>query len=404
MKSSSYKEIIMRLKTSVKISVVGENIERFLNICSHHDIKLYDIYKDENVYYASIDPACFFSLKTIAKKADVKIKIISKNGIFFRYLQLKKEYFFILFPIICILILWISSHFLWNVQLNGNISITQDMLRDYLHQNGIYYGMPLKKIPINELKSNIRNEYPQVNWVSVYLEGTTLQIAMKENDNKIYTSDNNEIQENIIAPVSGIVDSILTRKGTALVKPGDEVKEGDILILGSIDIPSEDGSTQNTVSCKADGDISIICNYTINESIPLKYTTKEYTQRKSKRLEIQINNKSYILPSSKVSYLNYDILSEAKEISIFSIFSLPIRIHSKTYYEYNNIENKYTSEQSHQILNLKLEKICETFLEKGVQIIEKNVKIKTNSVYSTMSGSLTLKVPCTNENISEDNP
>ena len=41
----------MKLKTSIKIKINGEQVERFFNLCSHHSIKLYNIYKLENNYY-----------------------------------------------------------------------------------------------------------------------------------------------------------------------------------------------------------------------------------------------------------------------------------------------------------------------------------------------------------------
>ena len=219
----------MNLKTSIKIAITGEQTERFFNLCSHHSIKLYNIYKSENCYYASMDPACFFSLKNLAKKTNIKIKIISKEGILFWTLHLKKQCFFIIFPVICILALLLSSCFLWNVQINGNQSITQDMLRDYLQINGIHYGMLLKEIPLNQLKTDIRNEYPQINWVSIYLEGTTLQIDIKENDSTIYKTKTNNVRKDIIAPESGIIESILVRTGTPCVSIGDEVKKGDLI-------------------------------------------------------------------------------------------------------------------------------------------------------------------------------
>ena len=83
---------------------------------------------------------------------------------------------------------------------------------------------------------------------------------------------------------------------------------------------------------------------------------------------------------------------------------MPIKANYKTYYEYYIKNHIYTEDEAQKILNNKLDEICKTFMEKGVQIIEKNVKIETNSFYSTMSGSLTLKVHCDNKTISEENP
>ena len=393
----------LKLKTSIKISITGEQVERFFNLCSHHSINLYNIHKFENNYYASMDPACFFSLKALAKKTNIKIKLVSKEGILFLISNIKKQCFFIVFPFVCFLALLLSSCFLWNVQINGNQSITQDMLRDYLQINGIHYGMLLKEIPLNQLKTDIRNEYPQINWVSIYLEGTTLQIDIKENDSTIYKTKTNNVRKDIIAPESGIIETMLVRTGTPCVSIGEEVKKGDVLIMGMIDIPSENGITKKSIPCSADGDVYLVYKKNINESLPLTYTSKEYTNRKSKNIELNFSNNSYNIPNSNIPFLNYDVLTEEIPISLISILSLPVSIKQNTYYEYYNKESKYSVEECEKIMNQKLEEICKTFIEKGVQIIEKNVKIETNSVYSTMSGSMTLKVNCSSNTLLEDN-
>ena len=394
----------MKIKSSLTIFITGEQAERFFNLCSHHSIKLYNITKTENGYYASMNPACFFSLKPIIKKTAVNIKITAREGIVFWIYYIKKHSFFLIFPLFCWLILVASSNYLWNVQIEGNLSITEDMLKDFLHNEGLYYGMPIDIVPINQLKANIRNEYSQINWVSVFLEGTTLQISIKENDSIPYTTNKIEIKKDIISPVDGIVESIFIRKGKAMVTSGNEVKVGDVLIAGNIDIPAEDGSIKKTIFCKADGEVNIIYHHKINEKLPIKYTTKEYTMQKISKLEFTINNKSYIIPNTNIPFQNYETLSEEKIFPIFSIFSMPIRLNYKTYYEYYIEERMYTEDEGQKMLNDKLDEICKTFMEKGVQIIEKNVKIETNSFYSTMTGNLTLKVHCDNKTISEEHP
>ena len=81
------------------------------------------------------------------------------------------------------------------------------MLRDYLQINGIHYGMLLKEIPLNQLKTDIRNEYPQINWVSIYLEGTTLQIDIKENDNVIVETVRGLELATAVTPIKEVEDS-----------------------------------------------------------------------------------------------------------------------------------------------------------------------------------------------------
>ena len=58
------------------------------------------------------------------------------------------------------------------------------------------------------------------------------------------------------------------------------------------------------------------------------------------------------------------------------------------------MEKKYSLKDAQSILEEELSKIIESLGEKGVQIIEKNVKIKTNSVQANLEGKLLLKIKC----------
>ena len=79
---------------------------------------------------------------------------------------------------------------------------------------------------------------------------------------------------------------------------------------------------------------------------------------------------------------------------MISILSLPLKIYKNTYLEYNNVEKKYSLKEAQNILEHKFTKILESLEEKGVQIIEKNVKIKSNSVQANLEGKLLLKIKC----------
>lgn len=62
------------------------------------------------------------------------------------------------------------------------------------------------------------------------------------------------VQDSIYAPRDGVVQSVILLSGTAKVKPGDEVKEGDLLIEGKI--TSENGGE---ITCRAAGQIFLEC-------------------------------------------------------------------------------------------------------------------------------------------------
>lgn len=381
----------MHFKNIVEISIQGNNIERFLNMCSFHDIKLFHIQMEEDKCYVSIYAKDFFFLKNIVKKSNVKIRIIKKQGLFFHLKKQTKKKTFVIASFLCLFLLWIGSHFLWGIQIEGNYTVTNDLIIEFLQNQGIYYGMPLSEIPIYDLKINLRNTYDDITWVSIYLEGTNLHISLKENDTLTFDNPQETLPMDLIAKQDGIVDSIIVRQGTPLVKAGDVVKKGDILISSKIEITADDGTIKEIKDCKADGDICVIYDYPIFEKQSLEYLTKEYTKKYVEKYDFYIDNKPIKIPHLKIPYIKYDCLVETINIPILDLLSLPLKIKKNQYREYNVVKKKYSHLEAEKLLKEKLDKIILSLEEKGVQIIEKNVKINTNSVYLTLIGNLTLK-------------
>ena len=381
----------MFLENIIEICVYGESVERFINMCSYHKIQFFNIRKTKDACYMKMYASDFFSIKEIVKKSGVKIKIIKKEGISFQIKKQVKRKTFCIASFFCLFLLWISSHFLWGIQITGNHSVTNDMIKDYLQANGIYYGMPLSKIPIYEIKTKLRNTYDQITWVSIYLKGANLQISIKEDDS-IKPKFNSDISySNIISDENGIVESILVRTGTGMVSVGDEVAKGDILISGKIDIEAEDGTIKETQHCNADGEVTIIYDYPVLERISMEYLDKEYTGRSVKRIEIFLNNQLFSFSLFKIPYIKYDTLTKTTELPLLNVFSIPANIKTSLYREYYIHRKKYTLEEAEKLINDNLNKIILTLEEKGVQIIEKNVRIDTNSAYLSMTGNLKLK-------------
>lgn len=387
-------EVFLYFKNMIELCIQGDNIERFLNMCSYHNIKVYDVTKAEDKCYLKIYAEDFFSLKDIVKKSKVKVKIVKKEGLFFHIKKQAKRKIFFIASCLCLLILWIGSHFLWGIRITGNYSITDDLIQDFLQTQGIYYGMPLSKIPIFELRTNLRNAYDEITWVSIYLEGTNLHISLKENDTLDVPKEAISASADLIADHSGIVDSIIVRQGTPLVANGAEVSKGDILISGKIEIPAEDGTIKENRYCKADGDVYLIYDYPILENISLEYLTKEYTGNYIEKFDLYVQNEPIKIPHFKIPYMKYDCVIETIEHPVIDLLSLPLKIKKNRYQEYHIIKKKYTNSQAEKLLKENLDKIILSLEEKGVQIIEKNVKIRTNGAYLSMTGNLTVRSLC----------
>ena len=371
------------LKGYLCICVTGFSPERFMNLCSNRDIILWNIHKEQDAYYMCISIEGFYKLRPIVKKTGTKVAITKRCGLPFLLSGIWKRKIFLLGFILAALFWSWSSGYIWAIDINGNFTITDDVISDYLYQNNIYVGMKKDDLNIEMLKSGIRKEFYQVTWTSAKLEGTKLTLEIKENDKLDNEKDYNGESEydtpcDLVAQKDGIVSSMIVREGVPQVTIGQEVKKGDILVTGKIPVYNEDGTVRKYNYCSADADILLEHDVNVVEPMDLFYEKKIYTGREKKQYYINFSGENIDLIKVKNPFLSYDTISKEKQMKLLSDYYLPIKVGSYIYREYYIVEEKYTDEEAKEILNKKYKKIISTLEEKGVQIIGKDVKIETN--------------------------
>ncbi len=370
------------IKGYLAIKVWGFSTERFMNLCSSHNIFLWNIKNCGTYYTMCISIKGFYQLRSITRKTGTRVAITGRYGLPFFWKRMRRRKIFLAGLVGSLLFLiWMES-FIWNIEVKGNFYVTTDVFMDFLSENNVYSGMKKGKIDIETLEKAIRNEYDIVTWTSAKIEGTKLVIQIKENElltepvEEIKTEDNEGYH--LIADMDGIVVSIITRKGVPLVTEGTEVKAGDILIEGQIPIYNEDTTIKRYEYCKADADILLKNNFTVSENLKEKYEKKNYTGKEKTRYFIILNNKKMQLPFIGKKYENYDVLSEKEQLCLFDSFYLPVYWGKETVREYLKEEGIFSKDEIKNKFEEKVQKFIQTLEEKGVQIIEKNVTINKN--------------------------
>ena len=379
-------QVFRYIKGYLSIRVSGFSTERFMNLCSHHNIVLWDIENFGEYYTMNISISGFFALRAITRKTGTKVVITRRYGLPFFYKRIKRKKVFIISGIVAILMVFWMQSFVWDIEVEGNYSVTEDVYMDFLTEQNIHVGMSKKQLDIELLEKETRNRFDEITWTSAKLEGNKLLIRWKENtlpDRNL----NNQIQEggyDLIADKGGCVLSIITRKGVPKVKEGDVVKAGDLLVEGKVPIFEEDGTVRYYEYCVADADIILQFPLSAKEKYPEIYEKHHYTGKEKRQFYLQYKDKVIHLLPLKVKYTNYDCVDEKKSIDFVNRKEFPLYFGVKTYREYEKETLKYSVEEMKQKIKERGIKIIQTLEEKGVQIIEKNVTISKENRYYKM--------------------
>ncbi|MBQ7841739.1 MAG: sporulation protein YqfD [Lachnospiraceae bacterium] len=386
-------EIIRYLKGYVRIRVSGYAPERFMNLCTNRRIILWGVIRKDGCYEMCIGLSDFFQIKDIVRKTKTKVAVLERFGLPFFVSRMLHRKMFSAGVIFCISFLILMSRFIWSIEFTGNEMITDEELINFLAAQNITYATSKNDLNLEELESSIREEFEQVTWASAELSGSKLTIELKENDLPTQEETEEELASwkegaDLVATASGTIYSILTRTGIPMVKEGDTVEKGAVIISGMVPVNNDDGTVREWERVTADGDVWISCLEPVEITQKLKYTYKNYTGREKKYRFVSVFGRSIRFPFGKADYVKYDEVTRESRLQLFGQIDLPVFYGNITCREYLPVDAVYDTQSAKKLLENRFQKIIVALEQKGVHIIQKDVKIVKKAEALVLKGNL----------------
>ena len=375
----------------VRVRLTGRSPERFFNLCRSSKILLWNIACEKEEYRFFLLLPDFYRIRPFAKKAGVRVRIQEKLGLPFFLYRNRKRKLFAVGAASFFLLLFVLSCFIWNISFSGNLLFTDDMLTGQLREIGVCYGMPKRGVDCDRIEEELRSRCPRIVWVSAHVSGTRLQIRIRENETADGIPLREESPRNLVAETAGTVVSILVRAGKAAVQPGDEVEKGQILVEGMLPVTNDSGEVERTLFVRADADIRLRTTKIYREWVPHFQTVRSYTGKKQRGFRLRAGAVDILAMPPLAGKRNWDLTGVSRQIVLFGDFFLPVWTEAITAREYEKVERKRTKTELNDLTKAVHERKLQKLTEKGVQIIENDVKILDNSNGWIICGSMTVE-------------
>ncbi len=372
----------------VRVKLTGDEIFRLFNMCKSHAITLRNIVQEEQKIHCDILISDFFLMLPLLKKTKTRMKIVKKVGVPFWIQKGRRRLCFFISLFACLFMLNAVDRYVWAIEYIGNLQISNDELKDFISEENIHYGMKKDELQLEELEKRLRAQFPLVTWTSIYLEGTKLCVEVKENDVAKYDKDNQSGGSNLVATEAGTVTSIITRNGVPKVKAGDWVEEGQILVEGLVPVYDEALTVVDYQVYHADADVYLNTIMPYADEVIKRYSVMEYTGKVQNCFFVEVAGRRYEFPGFWKSFKEYEKISQKWQVSILEDIYLPMFYGNVIYKEYQLCYLEHTQNEMEMLLHENFQHFMETLEGKGVQIIEKNVKISNNTDSMVMKGEL----------------
>ena len=350
----------------IRISIEGYYIERFINICRNNKIAIWNLKRDKNVKLElNVGIKELKRVAKIAKKTKCKMRITKKKGLPFLFNRYKKRKLFFAFLIAIIIILAISSNFIWNIQIVEEDKDTMENLYQDVIDSGLTIGTMKSKINTKDIINKVRLKRDDIAWMGIELKGTNAIVKVVKATAKPDIIDDEDYC-NIVSDKQGIITKISAQNGTIAVKVGDTVNVGTILINGWME-----GKYTGIRYVHAKGEIQAKVWHTKSKKIPYNSTERTETGKIENKYKIKINNFEINLSKRLSKFEIYDTIVMENKFKIFSDFYLPISLIKTTNKEVKEEQKKYEIEEAKNLGIEQLQDELNNEIENKEKIVNK---------------------------------
>jgi similar to stage IV sporulation protein len=221
----------------------GKRLEAFLNSAVAKGVYLWGIRRPApGRLLFRVRVKDFPGLRSSFRRCGCRGKILHRSGLPFllrRLLQNKGRWLGLLFFIAAVQIL---ASFIWvvGVAVGDGALPGEPRIREELREIGVRPGALRGKTKKahERILEELAIAFPEAAWINVELRGVVVLVTIV---GKTPPPAKEEGPADIVAAKEGLVSEVIVLEGTPLVKPGDMVTPGDLLILGEKVLPRREG-------------------------------------------------------------------------------------------------------------------------------------------------------------------
>ena len=258
----------------------------------------------------------------------------------------------------------------WRIDVSYNGDISPAEIKEQLYENGFCEGSYIPAADLTLIENRVVQSCPEVAWMSVNLNGTVAHVEVRAT--KRGESPKAD-PASLVAERDGKIERIQSYNGNCVVKVGDVVKKGDLLVSGIYQ--NEQGISRVT---RASGSIFARTVREFSLEIPFENLQKVYSGRKNYEIYVNFFKKTIkIFGNSGKIPTSCDIICKNGEVGLAGFPQIPVGYRVNEYAEYHlapvTLNESEAMELAFDALEEELKKISES-----VELVGKEIEFEIN--------------------------
>ena len=290
-----------------------------------------------------------------AKKRGLSATVIKNSGLFFHVKRLCARRGLVLGGIIFVLLVYLSSLFVWDIRIVGNSNVSSDEIIKGLSEAGLRKGVMKSSIDVEDVRNRYIISDKRVSWMSVILYGTTANVEVIESTIPPPREDKAPLC-NIVACRDGIIERVDALMGQSTVEKGQVVSKGELLVSAVIKTRKE-----NELLTGAKGNVFAKTERHFEVHVPLYEYKKQYSEKEHTKYSLLVAGHEFALPyfeKNKSEALKECEKSVTRPV-VFGKIEMPFETVKRKYRCYDVIKTQRKEEECKKIAEAKLSSLVE---------------------------------------------
>lgn len=227
--------IYEKLRGKLDVEVRGAYVEGLLNAAALSAIALWDVRcVDDCTVRLCMYETDYPALEALSEKCMCELKPISLNGGSRDRKLIRRRGWLLAFLLLVGLLLFLSSLFIWEIEVVGNEQLSDGQVMRALARCGVDSGTCRYAVSSDLVRSQMLQELPELAWMTVNISGSRAVAVVMERQEKpeIYSES---APADIVAARTGIIRRLSVENGRPLVHGGQSVLAGETLVSAEMD-------------------------------------------------------------------------------------------------------------------------------------------------------------------------
>lgn len=305
---------------------------------------------------------------SVCSRTEINIEVTKCFGLPFILKKYRKRYGLLVGMLLCVLLVFQSREYLWDIRVSGCINTAENEVVDILSSHGLRVGCKISSLDIDSVENTVLIESDQISWIAVNIKGNVAMVEIRESLPVPVPESNSPA--NLIAKCDGQIEDIFVNKGNTLIHTGQVVRKGDILVSGIYD--SLPWGYRYT---RANGIVTARTFHTLKVTVPLKYKKKVYSgESEIKKSIVFFTKEIKLYRNTRFLGATYDtIYNEDNILRLPDGTRLPFEINKVTHVGYKYDDCIRSEIDAIDAAYLELDEKIDEIISEGATLLKKNI-------------------------------